>query len=346
MEARIIATTMNAAALAFFQQAALAEQTVVGGPGNDYQAAIVRPWSSPADRIAVFERLDAGLSGDLWITRSDDDGQTWTTPDVAIATTANERHAALVQVDDSGYALFHLSGTGAVSSYRIHQATSENGADFIAQGVVDLGWPTGGEVNPHVIRATDGTLTMTYHRLGGASYIAQSNDDGATWDTLRTQVSPGNAALPRIAYRESDGTYLLVYQTGGNPVTVWTNVSTDPYDWSAVAQPLMPDGNNHDAYPMVMPDGSFVVFWARVANGGFQVFSGRSIDGIAWEAPLPHSDRAGLANIQPRALTTPNPHVAELYWGAAQIPGDSDYDIVREPSAIVAGDIFAHDFEP
>lgn len=323
----------------------LAQQTVSGGPGNDYQADVAVPWDEPQARIVVFERLDAGQSGDLYVTRSSDGGATWTAPALAIGTAANERHPALVQTGPQAWALFHLAGTGASSSFRIHRATSTDGTVFTAQGVVDLGWASGGEVNPHVVRHPDGTLAMTYQRLSGASYIALSADGGATWDTQRTQVSPGNAALPRIVFRPSDGTWLLVYQTGSNPVSAWIKTSADPYDWSAPARPLEPAGNNHDGFPMVLSDGSFAVFWAQATGSAFQVFSIRSRDGIAWEPAIQVSDRPGLHNVQPHALRGPDAGTAEVYWGAAQVPGYADLDIVREPAVLVAPTIFADGFE-
>lgn len=322
-----------------------AQQTVSGGTGNDYQADVAIPWDAPQARIVVFERLDAGQSGDLYVTRSSDAGATWTAPVLAIGTAANERHPALVQTGAQAWALFHLAGTGATSSFRIHRATSTDGTVFTAQGAVDLGWATGGEVNPHVVRHPDGTLAMTYQRLSGASYIALSADDGATWDTLRTQVSPGNAALPRIVFRPSDGTWLLVYQTGSNPVSAWIRTSADPYDWSAPARPLEPAGNNHDGFPMVLSDDSFAVLWAQATGSAFQVFSIRSRDGIAWEPAIQVSDRPGLHNVQPHALRGPDAGTAEIYWGAGQVPGYANLDIVREPAVLLAPAIFADGFE-
>jgi hypothetical protein len=342
---RHVSHAFSAALLLHAAAAAAAEQTVAGGPANDYQATIVAPSTQPDSRLVVFERLGAGLAGDLWSTRSTDGGQTWSEPVIAIATAANERHAALVETGEGDYALFHLSGSG--SSFRIHRASSADGITFDSHGPVELGPPAMSEINPHVIRRDDGTLVMTYHRLGGPAYIAQSADGGASWDTLRTQVSPGNAALPRIACREDDGTCLLVYQTGSNAVTLWVKTSADPYDWSAPARQLTTDGNNHDAFPMVLADGSFVVLWSRVIDGGFQVVSRRSHDGIAWQPMLQHTARAGFDNIQPHALPTASPHSIELYWGAAQTPGNgsADYDIVREPAALVADVLFADGFE-
>src|SRR5690606_6885932 len=166
-----------------------AQQPVVAGPGNDYQADIAVPWDAPGQRVLVFERLDAGSSGDLWLTRSDDGGDSWSTPVPIVSTSGNERHPALVQTGPSAWSLFHL-GTAA-GGYRIFRATSGDGWTFSTPVPIDLGWPTGGEINPHVIRRADGTLVMTYQRLGGAAHIALSSDGGATWDTLRTQVSPG-----------------------------------------------------------------------------------------------------------------------------------------------------------
>jgi hypothetical protein len=310
--------------------AAAAEQPVVSGPGNDYQAAVIRPWGQPQRRIAVFERLDGAFSGDLWLTTSQDDGETWGTPVPAIASAANERHASLVQTGPEAFLLLYLSN--ASGGFRIHRATSADGSAFVEQGAIDLGWATAGEINPQVIREPDGTLNLVYHRLGGAAYLARSPDGGVNWDPHRTQVSPGNAALPRLARRSGDGRYLLFYQTGAATVSLWAKTTGDPYDWSAPAVQLVADGNNHDAWPLATSDGRFAVFWARVVGGAFQIHASHSSDGGSWTAPVALSDRPGLKNIQPHALAREIGGQVELYWGAAQVAGDGNYDIVRLPA--------------
>jgi hypothetical protein len=307
--------------------AAPAEQTVVAGPGNDYQATVIRPWAEPQRRIAVFERLDGAFSGDLWLTASQDDGESWGLPVPIIDTAANERHASLVQTGDEAFLLLYLSN--ASGGFRIHRATSVDGIAFVQQGAIDLGWVTAGEINPQLTRDPDGALNLVYHRLGGAAYLARSLDGGASWDTLRTQVSPGNAALPRLARRDADGRYLLFYQTGAATVSLWARTSDDPYDWSASAVQLVADGNNHDAWPLVTSDGRFAVLWARVVGGAFQIHASHSADGVVWSAPLALSDRPGLKNVQPYALARELGGQAELYWGAGQVAGDGNYDIVR-----------------
>lgn len=334
---------MLAAAAGLSGDPAHAAETVVGGLGNDYQAAVVVPWSGQQQRIAIFERLDAGFSGDLWQSLSIDGGLTWAAAVPVIASGANERHASLVQTGANSYALFHLSN--ASGSFRIHRATSGDSVNFTPQGAIDLGWATGGEINPQVIREPGGDLRLVYHRLGGPAYIARSTDGGATWDTLRTQISPGNAALPRLARRATDGRYLLLYQTGSNPVSLWARTSQDAGAWSDTPQLLVADGNNHDGWPLAQADGSFLAFWARVANGAFQIHASRSPDGASWSPPEPLTDRPGLANVQPFALAGAASGSVELYWGAAQVVGDSNYDIVREPALTVADALFADGLE-
>src|SRR5690606_35924635 len=235
------------------------------------------------------------FSGDLWLTRSGDAGSSWTAPVALVASGANERHASLVQTGADAFVLLYLSN--ASGGFRIHRATSVDGTSFVEHGAIDLGWVAAGEINPQLLREPDGTLTLVYQRLGGAAYLARSGDGGASWDTLKTQASAGNAALPRLARRASDGRYLLFYQTGSNPVALWAKTGTDPYDWSAPAVQLVPDGNNHDAWPLVTADGRFVVFWARVVGSAFQIHASHSSDGATWSEPVARTDRPGLKNI-------------------------------------------------
>jgi hypothetical protein len=322
-----------------------AQQHVTSGDAIDYQPAIAR--ASDGTRIVVFERLDAStLFGDLWITRSTDGGDTWSEPAAMIASGANERHPALVETAPSEFALFYLEGQSAASSFRIFRATSSDGVTFTEQGPVDLGWATGGEINPHVIRHADGTLTMTYQRLGSSAgvYVAESSDDGVTWDTLGTQIA-ASAQLPRIAFRESDGLYLATYQTGSSAVHLHVETTTDVRDWSAAARDFAVSGNNHDSLPVVMPDDAFVVFYIRAAGSQFDVAFRRSVDGIDWADPVAVTETPGADDVEPHPLVGDSPGIVELYWGRDEPAGSLAHDIVREPSVIVLETIFASAFE-
>lgn len=318
-------------------------QPVTTGNMLDYQVSVIR--SNPDNtRIAVFERLDGATFGDLWLTRSTDDGANWSVPALAIATAANERHPALLQVGASSYVLFYLKGTGASSSYRIWRASSSDGEQFTEQAQVELGWATGGEVNPHVIRHADGTLTMSYQRLSGGVYLAQSFDDGASWDLLKTPIN-ATGQLPRIARRESDGLYLASYQTGGSALQMFVETATDVHDWSGLAQDFATTGNNHDSLPVVMPDGAFVLFWIREAAGQFDIAARRSLDGLTWQPTLAVTTTPAENDVEPHPLVGASPGIVELYWGRESPPGGGDYDIVRDPSVVVLDGIFAAGFD-
>lgn len=318
-------------------------QTIVGGLDNDYQISVQVPQAAPATRFAVFERLNASFVGDLWATHSLDAGATWSTPQAVVAGPANERHPSLVEASEGGWLLFHLSN--ASGAFRIHRATSGDGFAFSASVAIDLGWPSGGEINPQVTRLQDGRLLLVYHRLSGAAYAAVSSDDGASWDTARTAISPGAAALPRVAQRPGDGRLLLVYQTnpGTHQLQLWARGSLDPLAWTDVPQSIAGTGNNHDAWPQWTPSNGWQVFWARAEGGSFQIHRSRSPDGLAWSPPEPLSDRPGLANVQPTVLSTAIG--TELYWGAAQVSGDANYDLVREVLETPVEAVFSDGFE-
>lgn len=319
-----------------------AQQTVIGGSGTDYQPAILR--AADGSLLLAFERLDASLSGDLWIARSADDGASWSTPTLAVASAANERHPALLQLGDGSFALFYLKGTGASSSFRLYRATSPDGIAFTEQGQLQLGWPGGGEVNPHVIRHPDGTLTMSYQRLSGGSYLAQSSDGGASWDQLRTLIA-ASSQLPRVAYRAGDGRYLATYQVGSSSLGIYARTTTDPHDWSASAIPLAVAGDNHDSLPVLMPDDAFVVFYIHANGAQYDIHSRRSADAANFEPVLAQHESVEASDVQPHPLVGTSTSQVQLYWGREAPLGSGDYDIVRLAATTVADRLFGHGFE-
>ncbi|MCW5579025.1 MAG: exo-alpha-sialidase [Dokdonella sp.] len=321
----------------------LATSAVTSGPQIDYQPAVIRS-SDDGARIVVFERLDnATLYGDLWLTRSTDGGTSWSTPAAIIASSANERHPALLQLGPARYLLLYLKGGSTNSSFRIWRATSSDGIAFSEQGALDLGWSTGGEINPHAIMHADGTLTLSYQRIGGGSYLAQSTDGGASWDLLRTPIATGSQ-LPRVARRERDGLYLASYQVGSSALKIYVKTTHDPYDWSAPAQEFAASGNNHDSLPVVLADGAFALFWIRQNGNGFDLAVRRSPDAVNWAAPIALTNTANEDDVEPHPLVGTSPREVELYWGRAATA--MDYDIVRLPAAPVLDDVvFADDFD-
>lgn len=287
---------------------------VYDGPELDYQPSIIRV-EPGGDLMMVYERLSLpSFFGDFYVTFSSDNGQTWSPPQAVIASALNERHPSLLQLGINSFVLFYLVDETGSGSYRIHRATSSDGLAWTDQGTIDLGWITAGEINPNVIREADGTLTMTYHRFSGPSYIAQSTNDGVTWDTLQTQISPANAQLPRLTKRESDGLYLVTYQVGGSDLDLYAKVSTDPYDWSGTQIPVSTDVNTHDSQPIVLEGGTFLVTYAKTPVYYFDVFYRTSCDGVNWSDEVQVTNDSSRYDTQPHPLLHGTPGNFILTW--------------------------------
>jgi hypothetical protein len=287
---------------------------VYDGPELDYQPAIIRV--IPAGTLMlVFERINpANFFGDLYVCFSSNNGESWSTPQEILSSPLNQRHPALVQLAPNSYALFYLVDESGSGAYRIHRATSTNGTAWTGHGAVDLGWASPGEINPCVILESGGTLTMTYHRLSGPAFIARSDDGGATWDLLQTRVSDGNGALPRLARRQSDGHYLVTYQTGSSSVDIWAKVSADPYDWSAAVIPLSTEINSHDSQPIVLEDGTFLVAFARQNGSVFDLYYKTSPDGMNWSDAVEVFSDTQHYDTQPHPLLQGTPGHIILTW--------------------------------
>ena len=301
---------------------------VYAGPENDYQPSLIRTRAGAL--MMVIERLNSSNSGDLLITSSADEGATWSVPRAIVAATNSERHPALVELPTGGFALFYLYNEGNKGGYRIHRSTSPDGTTWTARGRIGLGWNTGGEINPAVIVEPDGSLTMTYHRLSGAAYIARSTDGGATWDTRKTAITTTAASLPRIAKRASDGVYLVTYQSNGGDgkMDLFAETSTDPYNWTAPATPIAQADDNHDSAPIVMPSGSFFLpYIVAQGTGNYNVVYRTSTDGRSWSASTALTTDADLADVEPHAILGTTAGQVILAWGRQAVAGTNNYDI-------------------
>ncbi len=293
---------------------------IYDGPELDYQPAIIR--QEPSGRLlVVFERLTPStLSGDLYVTYSDTAGGSWSTPEPAVASERSERHPALVQLDLARYALFYCVEEGVRGAYRIHRATSVDGLRWEDEGPIDLGWADTGEINPSVAKLADGSLGMAYHRYSGRAYFARSTDGGATWDQSRTPITVSNAALPRIAFRESDGRLVVTYQTnpGDNQLNLWMKTTLDPMDWEKDAVAVSLGRNSHDSVPLVLADGSLAVFYAHQVGSAFDLFYRASDDLEEFSEEVRLTTSPTKYDTQPHPLLMDEAGAVALVWSRQQ----------------------------
>ncbi|MBD3168445.1 MAG: T9SS type A sorting domain-containing protein [candidate division Zixibacteria bacterium] len=252
---------------------------ISGGPENDYESWIAR--LSDGRLMVIFDRNPDWASGDLYVSFSSDDGATWTSPQVVISETGDQATLSFVQMPDDTIWLWYASNQ--TGSYGIYEAWSTDGINWNQQGAIDLGWGTATHYDPNVILEPDGSLTMSYVVSGSGVYIAHK-PAGGQWDTDRTRVS--SSGFRARVMRHNNGTYLYAYhkRTGGQyDYDVFTTTSVDRINWTTHGR-LTTNLNSHDPFPCQMPDGSYMVYYAKYESPAYNLCRRKSFDGINWES--------------------------------------------------------------
>jgi putative cell wall-binding protein len=255
---------------------------ILGGP--DAQPFNIRPQvtvhrgagTAGADRVYVnawrCRVISSGCSGgndirEMWVARSDDGGQTWTTPVRASA-------------DTGGPTGPNLPGTSQVNEPSQPVVDPRNGYVYMA-------W-----------RRRDGSPTPTVNNVE----VARSKDLGQTWERFTAGPAVGSAH-PRIALNPTTGTLYVVYQNNvfGSPTTDQDIAFVSSADtgagagaaWTAPKRVNDDPLNNNAAQQVprveVASDGRIDVVWmdrrhdptSPTSRGRADVFYAYSLDGGA-----------------------------------------------------------------
>ena len=295
-----------------------ATPTVVsGGQDNDYESWIER--LQDGRLMIIFARNPDWASGDLFVTFSSDDGVSWTEEAAIISEPGDQATLSFTQFDDGLLQLWYASNESGL--YRIYSATSLHGSDWTQEGEIDLGWSDQPQYyDPTVVREPDGSLTMSYIVSGDGVYVAHQ-PAGGTWDTDRNQVN-SSGYRARIMQHSENG-YLCSYhrRTGGQyEYDVFVRQSDDLVDWSDEVR-LTTNQNSHDPFAGQMPDGSYMVYYAKHTAPAYNLWRRHSIDGVTWEPEeqittdnsnntQPHffTDSSNLMLVWAHAVSYPNNH--------------------------------------
>lgn len=313
----------------------------------DRQASLL---ADGALRVGVVERSTApgsGIESTLYRLRSTDGGASFPVDLQPLFPDSGLRHPTLVK-PGTDYLLFFEEGL-ASAQIRLRRAVSSDGISYLRDAqTLDLGWASGGQARPQVVAGPGNLLTLSYEYLAdGSARLAQSADGGLSWDLQQT-LSANAASYPRLAWRASDGRWLLAYQSGTPPRVAW-KTTLDPRNWPATAEWLTPAGSeSRRPWPIVQPDGSWVIFYAEVnlASGRTDIWSRRSVDGIQFDAAVAHTN-SGFAEDFPFAAAGATAQSAALVYSRAASGCGSSYCWLwlDQQAALLDMPIFADGFE-
>ncbi|MBN3035958.1 MAG: exo-alpha-sialidase [Bacteroidales bacterium] len=250
---------------------------ISGGPENDIIGRICR--MPDGSLLAVVERNPDWNSGDLYSCYSEDNGQSWSALSPVISITGNQSTFSVTMTLDDSVRLYYASDETGL--YRIRTLASADGLVWSGSYEIDLGWPSGSQVyDPAVITEPDGSMTMTYIAMGSGAHIAHCDEINA-WDQLMIQIQEG-AFRARVCFNPN-GLYLASYHRnlGGNQYNVMVRTSEDLKQWSSETQ-ITNNGNSHDPFCGVLPDGSFMVYYARYEAPAYNICRRESPDAIVW----------------------------------------------------------------
>jgi len=256
---------------------------VSGGASNDIRGRMCRYESSSI--ISVFVRSPNWNDGDLYFTRSIDNGLGWPTPTPILTDAGDQTTHCMLQTSDDTIRIFYASNE--TGDYKIYELISlDSGIVWEKRGRIDLGWTSVNTIyDPVVIEEEDSSLTMIYINYTGgtgSTYISH-RPYGGTWDTLKTLVIAPSTYRPGII-KHPDGTYMAAYhrKTGGSNYNIYTRMSTDRVNWSSEVQ-LTTNNNSHDAFVNLTSDSAYLVYYAKNSGGHYNLARRRSYDGVFFE---------------------------------------------------------------
>lgn len=299
---------------------------VSGGPENDYEGWILR--LNDTRLMVIFCRNPDWASGDLYVTFSSDNGDTWDTVQSIIVEQGDQATLSFLQLPGETLRVWYASNEDG--QYGIYSAFSMDGIHWTPEGRIDLGWQQYDMYyDPTVIMEMDSSLTMSYRGPGGA-YIAHSPHEG-TWDTLRTMVGSGGYR-PRIM-KHDNGTYLYAYHRNtGSGYEVFTRTSTDRIIWSNEVQ-LTFNNNSHDPFPNETPEGAYLVYYATYLAPAYNLYRRRSFDAINWEAEEQITFDI-TNNTQPHFFIEPDSQIYLLWAHCVSYP--YEHDVYFERSGYIS----------
>jgi len=316
---RVLASAVAFTCLAGWSLVASGCSPAGSDDGGETGPVFLAVWESDEDLGGL------GGEGELFVSRSEDGGATWSSV-AALNTNAGSDSSA-----DDGASLA-TDGNGVwIAAWESHDlagadmdvvfsVSTDGGATWSAPATLNSDAGTDTDVDDDVALCTDGagTWIATWESDAGFDeevFYSRSTDNGQTWSSGQPLTNNGvEDQNPTIA-AVSSGTWVIAWEHTDSDIDIWFSRSSNGgINWSAAA-PLNSDAGgdtDDDVDCQIAADGSgvCVVAWA-ISNGGEPdiEFSRSITGGASWSAQQPlHSffttDSGTDANINGNGLVT------------------------------------------
>ena len=229
---------------------------------------------------------------DIYFTKSEDYGDTWTDPNVKISNGSGSQGDPAIALDLEGviYVVWEDTRYGNLDIF--FTKSEDNGSTWMAENKMVNGGEGSTQYNPTIAVDSSGTIYVAWEDLVNYDVVcAKSTDGGETW-TLGLRVNDvitnfqGN---PSIAAGSAGNVYLAWQDNRNIDYDIYFAKSDDGGgNWSSPNIKINDAGTGHQQCPAiaVSPTGTIYATWHDDRNGDKDIHFSYSInEGATWADP-------------------------------------------------------------
>ena len=269
---------------------------------------------------------DSDITGnsDIWICESTD-ATNW--EDYRQVTTYNggDYSPSIIEGNNDHLLVAFGSTQGTPWGDKVYLSRSTDGGDNWSTPVLREPYCSG---NPNLLKAEDGTLYFSRHRIGSLTKISESTDNGYNWNHISTISNHPNVLHSKM--REYDGDLFMVCDSrqGGvpTPSNLYFYKSTDGgHTWTETSS-MVSSYEDRFATFVKNNDGQYITVWCSKTRGGSgknDLYYCTSDDFVNWSTPQPLMVSSSYNDHAP-CLLKDNTDELFIAW---QSDRDGDYEI-------------------
>lgn len=277
----------------------------------------------PGDRLyAAWPEISNKLTT-LYMIRSEDKGQTWTTP--AAVTQPELATCFHIAADDTGLHMVHTKFDGAGLAWVFHSKSTDQGATFSSAVQISAC----SEVLRCRLFKGDGRLLVYIFDMTLGHKIVISDDGGASWQ--EETLLPGEyVSNPYFVLR--DGVIHVTFHGFVDLPIAYSSSADDGATWATPVNASSGSGPHSQLPCMTIDDEAIHIAWEDDREDTFNIMYTRSTDnGATWSSDVRLNDTFYGARVKLHA-DADGLHAAWCQFHGPGWPGNwgsDDYGIIR-----------------